>query len=248
MASHTSVSAIRLYDIVVSSPAKPYSPNPWKVRYALNFKGVQFATEWVAQLDIPATRKRLGLDPVRFLANGEPLHTLPVLQDVSNDKLVGDSFDIAVYLDEQYPDAPRLFHHSLGLYAAFNAHINSIFTNGVILCTQGVSFKPGTEAQCKAEFCRRANVQAWEQLVVTGEARQGVLDAFKVALGDAAKYFRFSEGPFLGGKAPDYADMIIGGWLMFFSLTVAEWEDIRTWDNGLWGKLHDGLEPYRGTW
>jgi hypothetical protein len=74
------------------------------------------------------------------------------------------------------------------------------------------------------------------------------LNAFQVALGEAAKYFRFSDGPFIGGKEADYADIIIGGWLMFLSQTIPEWEEIRTWHGGLWGKLHDGLEPYRGTW
>ncbi|KAI0906776.1 hypothetical protein F4823DRAFT_605627 [Ustulina deusta] len=249
MAPDTSSSdPILFYDIASGPPVRPFAPNPWKARYALNFKRADFVTEWVDVPEVTSTRQSLGLDPVRFFSDGEPFHTLPVIKDTPTNTLVGDSFDIAVYLDKRYPNGPALFRHSIGLYAAFNTHIDSIFPAGGILFSEGFPFNPETEEKSKAEFCRRAGVKTWDELTVRGEERRKVVSAYEVSLGQVAKYFRFSDGPFIGGAEADYADIIIGGWLMLLSQTVAEWEEIRTWHGGVLGKLHDALEPYRGTW
>ncbi|KAI1456414.1 hypothetical protein F4805DRAFT_475946 [Annulohypoxylon moriforme] len=196
----------------------------------------------------PMEGPSLGADPVRFFADGEPFYTLPVIKDPATNEVVGDSFDIAVYLEKKYPDSPSLFKHLIGLYAAFNAHIDSIFPKGGILFSEGFPFDPVNEEQVKAEFCRRAGLQSWDQLTVRGEERRKVVEAYEGQLGEAAKYFKYSDGPFIGGAEPDYADFIIGGWLMMLSEIVAEWKEIRTWHGGVWGRLHDALEPYRGTW
>ncbi len=248
MASTSSSDPILFYDIASGPPIRPFAPNPWKARYALNFKRANFVTQWVDLSEVTSTRKGLGADPVRFFSDGEPFYTLPVIKDTSTNKVVGDSFDIAVYLDEKYPNGPLLFRHSIGLYAAFNTHIDSIFPMGAVFFSDGFPFNPETAEQCKAEFCRRIGAKSWDALIVRGEERRKAVSAFQAALGEAAKYFRFYDGPFIGGKEADYADIIIGGWLMLLSQTVAEWEEIRTWHGGVWGKLHDALEPYRGTW
>ncbi|GAP85415.1 putative glutathione s-transferase [Rosellinia necatrix] len=249
MASASASGPLVFYDIVSGPPVRPYAPNPWKTRYALNFKRADFVTEWVDLTEVESTRKRLGADPVRFFADGAPFYTLPVVEDASaGGAVVGDSFDIAVYLDKKYPEAPPLFRHSIGIYAAFNAHIDSIFPTGGILFTDGQPLNPATAEQTKAACCRRFGAKSWNELTVRGDERRKVVATYQTALGEAAKYFRFSDGPFIGGKEPDYADIIVGGWLMFLSLTVAEWVEIRTWHGGVWGKLHDALEPYRGTW
>ncbi|KAI1390714.1 uncharacterized protein F4822DRAFT_161974 [Hypoxylon trugodes] len=235
------------YDIAAGSPIHPHAPNPWKARYALNFKRANFTTKWVDLSEVKSTRMSLGVAPVRFFANGEPFYTFPLLKDGST--ILGDSFGIAVHVDKKYPDSPSLFKHSIGLYAAFNAHIDTVFTAGAQLCAASMPFSPETEEKCKAEFCRRAGVKSYDELIVHGEAKKKVKDAFQAAIGEAAKYFKFSEGPFIGGKEPDYADMIVGGWLMFYCTTIpGDWEDIRGWHGGVWGRLHDALKPYRGEW
>ncbi|RWA11993.1 hypothetical protein EKO27_g3123 [Xylaria grammica] len=239
---------ILFYDIASGPPVHPYSPNPWKSRYALNFKRANFVTKWVDMPDVPATRQSLGVDPVRFYGDGRPYPTLPIIKDPSTNTVVGDSFDIAVYLEKQYPDAPLLFRNSIGLYAAFNAHIDSIFPTGGPLFTDGLPLNPETAEQTKAKILKQWGKTTWEEFAVRGEERSKALSAYQASLGEAAKYFRFSDGPFIGGQEPDYADLIIGGWLMFVSEVLPEWEEVRAWHGGVWGKLHDGLEPYRGTW
>ena len=245
MPSTTSPSdPIIFYDIASGPPVHPYAPNPWKARYALNFKRANYVTRWVDLADVTSTRKNLGADPVRFFSDGEPFYTLPIIQDKANDMVVGDSFDIAVYLDKIYPDGPPWFRNSIALYAAFNSHMDSIFPIAAPLCSQYIPFNPETADQCKAEFCRRIGVKTWDELIVRGEARRRILDSLQTALGEVAKYFRFSDGPFVGGEEADHADFILGGWLMLLN-QVPEWEEIRTWHGGVWGRLHDSLKPYR---
>ncbi|KAK8098364.1 uncharacterized protein PG998_013850 [Apiospora kogelbergensis] len=244
MASSTSSSdPIVFYDIASGPPVHPFAPNPWKARYALNFKCAHFTTEWVDLADVTSVRKRLGADP--------PFYTLPLLKDPSADNtVVGDSFDIAVYLERKYSEAPSLFPNasSIGLYASFNAHMDNVFPMGAALASQGMPFNPETEEQCKAEFCRRMGGQDVRRAHCARRGAEEDLGRVSEFLGRCGQILPVLGWPFHWGQKADYADIIIGGWLMMFCETVPEWNEIREWHGGLWGKLHDALKPYRGTW
>ena len=43
-----------LYDVAFAAPydKNNCAPNPWKARYALNFKGAAYSTQWVQMPDI----------------------------------------------------------------------------------------------------------------------------------------------------------------------------------------------------
>ena len=72
-----------------------------------------------------------------------------------------------------------------------------------------------------------------------------MLEDFKKALGELAELYRKNtEGPFLEGATLSYADLIVGAWLSFVKATSKEWEDIRTWHDGIFGKLHQALDKY----
>ncbi|KAI1374716.1 hypothetical protein F4677DRAFT_446980 [Hypoxylon crocopeplum] len=238
---------IIFYDIASGPPVAPYAPNPWKTRYALNFKGVDYKTEWVELPDVTSIRKKLDAAPVRFFGDGEPFHTLPVIEDQSTGRTVGDSFDIAVYLDKTYPNSPSLFAPStISLHAAFNAHVDRIFTSGYLLFSHGLPFNPKTAVQSKAEFERRAGV-FWDELTVRGEERKWELEKYRASLGELARFLRRGEGPFVGGKTASYADLIIGAWLKFMSVTIEEWDEIQWWHDGLWGDLYRLLQEKYGS-
>lgn len=98
----TESSPLVLYDI--SSPRVPrsYAPNPSKARLALSFKRAPFRTTWVDMLDIPLTRQGLNCPPTRHLDDGSDFFTLPVLHNPISGQTIGDSFDIATYLDTTF--------------------------------------------------------------------------------------------------------------------------------------------------
>ena len=107
-------------------------------------------------------------------------------------------------------------------------------------------FDPATAEASRAEFVRRTGVARWEELEIPpgSEERREKLAAFEAALGSglAGWFVKRVEGPFLEGKLPMYADMIIGGWLQMMRNCLPEWEELRGWHGGLWGRLFDGLE------
>ncbi|KAL2756277.1 hypothetical protein ACRALDRAFT_1056933 [Sodiomyces alcalophilus JCM 7366] len=273
-AGATSAPCITLYDIAFASPCdkNTCAPNPWKARYALNFKGVTYSTEWVQMADIAKVRRGLGVPACRKFADGTDYYTLPVLKDPSTGSCIGDSFDIAHYLQTTYPDAgagdlfpPQqldyvcpgsilipLTERSDNVhpeYVRFNDNVDMAFTLHVQLMMHGMRWDPACEAAIQAEFARRAGVGSWDDLSVSGEARDKLRASLRDTLRDlAAMYQRDTTGPFLLGSRPSYADIIVGGWLSMMSRTLPEheWEEIQTWYDGVFGKLHAALQERFG--
>ncbi|KAK5163569.1 uncharacterized protein LTR77_010518 [Saxophila tyrrhenica] len=260
---------IIFYDIASNEPARTFAPNPWKSRFALNFKGLAYRTQWVDLPDICSVRQELGVGANRTLPNGEPFHTLPMIKDHSTGNLVGDSFEIALHLDRTYPDAPRLIlPNTTGLTAAFNNRIDSIFTPYAILVDQ-MPFREPEAA--KAVMLKRFGATSWDDLKLSPDAREATFLAFEAALGELAKAYqhmggttdhvwraggtdkamsqrsgREEVGPWLDGEGPVYADFVVGAWLKMLEMGMAmeEWERVRGWQGGLWGRIVDALEPW----
>jgi len=261
-----------LYDIALRPPVQETccSPNPWKARMALNFKSLPYSTNWVPLPDVEKVRRGLKLPPCRKFADGTDFFTLPIVEDPNTNSLIGDSFDIATHLQKTYPSlgAGDLFptqtldftHDLASLvplsdcsssefpeYAKFNTNVDGAFTMHVQLTVQGFPFDPAAEEVCKAEFVRRAGVSRFEDFALEGEARRKTMDLFRGMLGGLGKLFqRDVSGPFLLGQTASYGDIIVGAWLQMYRVTLrpSEWEEVRSWHDGLFGRLHDALETF----
>ncbi|KAJ6787608.1 hypothetical protein PWT90_05009 [Aphanocladium album] len=272
--THATQQSITLYDIAQKPPVEESccAPNPWKARFALNFKQLPYSTRWVGMLDIATVRKELGAPPCRKFAGGEDFYTLPVIKDPAHDAVVGDSFDIAVYLDKTYPGAgggalfpeqpldfefkpvvgfPTLLtlpnNDSHPGYGRFNLNADTLFTTFSSLIAGGMPLDPATEKEVKAEFARRAGVGPDQEFTLEGEARQATLESFEAALGDLGKlYNENADGPFVLGKQVSHADFIVGAWLRMYVVAMPkdEWQLLKTWHNGTFGRLHDALDAY----
>lgn len=235
------------------TPFPAHPPLTLLTSYALNLKSIPYRTEWVELPDVKATRIAHGVAPVRSHADNTDFHTLPMIHDPNTSTYVGDSFDIAVYLDAQYPDSsngkPRLMAPgTIGVHRVFNAHVDALFTRHVILAMEGLLFNPATAEASKAEFARRANVGSWEDLRVKGSARAKLLEAFQAELEAFGRLWPQGGGdgggPFLEGETVGYADFIVGGWLGMLSVTLPEWGQLCEWQGGRWGRLHEALRPW----
>ncbi|KAI1135190.1 hypothetical protein F5Y05DRAFT_184351 [Hypoxylon sp. FL0543] len=255
------------YDIAMRRPA---SVNPWKARLALNFKDIAHKTIWVPLPDIGKVRRGLGVPACRKLADGSDFHTLPILVDPNTGAKIGDSFDIAVYLQQMYPDsgdgdlfppqvldytcdqdlpawAPPLTKPRKGEYAEyarFNMHVDRAFSAHVGLMGYYIPFDSQAS---RDELVRRAGVKSWDDFLVTGEAREKMMESLWLMLGGLAKLFsRDASGPFILGARASYADLIVGGWLhmMHGTLLYGEWREVRGWHGGVFGRLFDGLQKY----
>ncbi|PQE33487.1 glutathione s-transferase protein [Rutstroemia sp. NJR-2017a WRK4] len=263
-----------LYDI--SSPIQPrsYAPNPSKARLTLSFKRVPFKTTWVDIPDIANVRKSLNCPATRKFDDGSDFYTLPMLQDPASGRVVGDSFDIANYLEDTFPDSGGClfppdstrtgldyesphkdtpFYAPLTTnqgskneaYAKFNVNVDATFSAHVMLVAHYMPFNPNTAEATKALFVKRAHMNSWDDFSVQGEAREHLKTKFKEALTSLAQLFMVHEtGPYLEGEQANYADLIVGGWLNMFSVTMPaeEWKDFRTWHGGVFARLHDALQ------
>lgn len=242
-----------LYDI--SSPRMPrsYAPNPSKARLALSFKAVAFKTHWVDILDIPRTRQGLHCPAVRKLDDGSDFYTLPMLQNPETGEVVGDSFDIANYLELHYPEsggclfpkdstrtgldyqspskdsvfyAPVTTHQGKPNieYAEFNTHVDCTFSANIGAFAQGMPFNPETAEEVKALFAKRAHLPSWDVLKFEGEVRAQMIASFKENIASLAALFAVHDGPYLEGDKANYADLIVGGWLNMLSNIMPEEE------------------------
>jgi glutathione S-transferase len=258
---------IVFHDIASDAPARTFAPNPWKTRYALNLKGLDYTTKWIDMPDIPKLREELGVKATRTLPDGKPFHTLPILKD--GDIVIGDTFEIAVYLDNAYSDAPKLFRpNTIGLTAAFNAQIDTLFTPFSALCSKMPFREPEPALDV---FVKRLGVSCWDDLQLSEEQKKAIWVTMENGLGELAKAYshmggttdhflrpsgtakeqaqkagRREAGPFLDGDGPAYADFIVGAWLKMLQMSMEpdDWERVRGMQDGLWGRVVDALERW----
>lgn len=225
-------------------------------RYALNFKrvhcGLDYETSWTELTEVTTVRKGLGAPPCRkHFLDSTDFYTLPVIVDHTStcDQVVGDSFEIAVYLDKAYPTSQQLLpDNTVASYRDFNAQVDRVFTEYVVLGAHTMPLNPETAAKTRAEFCRRASRKDWEEFAVRGDERAAMLNRFEKALGQLAELYaeKGSGLDLLRGATPTYADFIVGGWLWMMKEVLPEWGMVRTWQDGLWAKVHDTLSETYG--
>ncbi|KAI5782373.1 hypothetical protein DFH27DRAFT_579249 [Peziza echinospora] len=217
---------IVLYDIAFYKPynVSTSAPNPWKARYALNFKAVPYSTRWVSMLDISSVRKSLGIPAGRKFADGTDFYTLPCLVDSANDVKLGDSFDIATYLQDTYPaagvgelfPAQELEFRCPGLpeevlvplskerdvggdrvraeYARFQTHVDMAFSFHAQLSVSGMRWDEEINGAVRAEFARRTGLPSWEALQIQGDARAELLEKLRATLGALGDMLGRDEG------------------------------------------------------
>ncbi|KAL2176113.1 beta-glucosidase/beta-xylosidase [Thermothelomyces heterothallicus CBS 202.75] len=208
---------ITFYDIILDPTAYPISPNPWKTRYALNFAKVPYLTTWVPLAAVAETRNALQLPANRKHADGSDFPTLPIIRDPlaatasGSEVVVGDSFDIALHLQNTYlsnnppssssndPSSAaagqqqqqgQLFpadgSGTVALHRAFNAFVDQIFSQyGAPLAGFYMPLDPRTAESDKAAFVRRIpGVTRWEDLEIPkgSEVRSKMLAEFESAL------------------------------------------------------------------
>jgi|RhiMethySRZTD1v2_1073278.scaffolds.fasta_scaffold600014_1 glutathione S-transferase len=76
------------------------SPFSWRIRYALAHKGIDFEVHPVRFVDVDIIRRLSGQ------------HLTPIIDD--NGKVTHETWDIATYLEDRFPDRPSLFESSAG--------------------------------------------------------------------------------------------------------------------------------------
>lgn len=221
--------AIKLYDLAGAEDDHRFSPYCWRIKMALAHKGLEFAT-----LPWRFTEKD------RIAASGQG--SVPVMED--GDRYLHDSWEIAGYLDETYPDAPALFPNqeakSTTLFVKFwTERVLHPLLMRLIL----TDVHKGLHEKDKDYF--RSSRE--KMLGTTLEAVCEDAETHLANLGKGLAPLRatLEAQPFLGGDTPSFADYIVFGafqWARCSSpVEVLPREDsVRAWRQRLLD-LHDGL-------
>ncbi len=220
---------ITLYDLAGADDNHRFSPHCWRARMALAHKGLEVnAVPWRFTEKDAIAKTGQGATPV--IVDGE--------------RWVHDSWDIALYLDEAYPDRPALFDgpQSMAHAQFIRRWCDRVVHPGIIKLIL-VDIFDGLHEKDQPYF-RESREKRFgmtlEDFVADPEA---FLPQFRQSL--TPLRVTLTDQPFLGGEQPSFADYIVFGAFQWArtcsSLELVEADDpIADWRGGLLG-LYGGL-------
>ncbi|PPR05024.1 hypothetical protein CVT24_010217 [Panaeolus cyanescens] len=241
---------IIFYDIDSNLPGRAFSPNTWKTRFTLNYKGIPYKTEWFEFVDIQSHCESLSIVPKSRRSNGELYYSLPAIWDTTTGVKMCESLEILEYLEKTYPDQPTLFPgNTKGLQLAFQEGIMHTGFSALfpfIIPDEIPVFSPRSR-----EFFVSSREQymgiALKDMKPTGERAEKEWAKFKAGLEVLSGWYEATDGPFLMGDTIGWADIAMASWILWIKLVYENdprWKDVSSWSGGRWERLLDDVKPY----
>lgn len=168
--------------------------------------------------------------------------TIPVIRD--SERVIADSFAIALYLDEAYPDRPALFAgdggKSMGRFIERWSQLTLHPYFGVATLMEEVGL---LEPESAAYFRKSREARFGRTLEEVATDRDAKLSAFRSALEPLRSMLTYQ--PFIGGSSPLFPDYIVFGAFQWVRTTTA-FQVLEANDPvNIWFErcldLHDGL-------
>jgi glutathione S-transferase len=248
---------ITLFDIPSHLPNKhSSSPFTWRIRLALNYKGIPYTTQWVPTYDIKTVCEANGLPPTETTSDGSPFYTLPAIidsTDPNNIVRISDSHAIAEYLDKTYPDHPLNPNDARTKEVAQYVVKNIFPPLSPLFFAEYKNVAPERLLAHYAEVCKTRYKTTLEAIASKAgspgsKEREGLWEA----LHEGLKGVGFEEaGPWLdGGENPTYKDFIVVAALANFYLSSRDtegWSRLMLWDGGKWKRLWEASQKYSHT-
>jgi glutathione S-transferase len=186
---------LKLYELVGADENRPFSPFVWRTRMALAHKGLS------AQSIPWCFTEKEAIAPHKS-------DKVPVLLD--SDRPIVDSWVIANYLEDTYPDRPSLFGGEGGRAMArmLNWWGDVTVVGGMFPLI--VADIPGHLKPVDAAYFRKSREARFgKPLEEVTANRDKAVEGFRKSLDPLRLTLRTQ--PFLGGAAPNYADYIVFG-------------------------------------
>jgi glutathione S-transferase len=221
-----------LYDLVNQKQAH-FSPNSWRVRMALAHKGLSFEVRDLLFGDVP-----------RISATGDK-RTIPTIEHAGHQ--VTDSWEIVRYLDDAFPNTPRLIAdaaHSAESHVLkfFQYWVQTTLHAGIarlVMLDLHNSLHPDDHAYFRSS--REKQIQKTLEDFQAG--RETRVDDFRKSLQPLR--LALGQSPFVSGDQPGYADYLAFGAFQWARLSspfklLAEDDIIHAWFERCLD-LYDGL-------
>lgn len=220
---------ILLYDLVGADEGLPFSPHCWKAKMALAHKGLTFEVVPTRFLDVATIE-------------GGIAKTVPVIRD--GEHVVSDSFSIALYLDEAYPDRPTLFGGEGGrALARFVERWSQLTVHPFLGAAALLDLHDFQDQDNKGYFRQSREKRFGRPLEEVTGGRDAGLAAFRSSLEPLRSILTYQ--PWIGGASPLFADYIVFGALQWVRVVspyrfLADDDPIADWF-GRCLDLHGGL-------
>jgi glutathione S-transferase len=221
--------SLTLYELV-DGEGRRYSPYCWRIRMALAHKGLEAATELCWHSD------------TKLAFSGQSL--VPVLVDGA--RVVSDSWNIACYLDEAYPDRPPLMDGEQGRsFAKFvNRWTDTVVGRPLVRSLYLDIWKTLHPDADRDGFRRRREERNGATLEALRANRDKDFEEFNRAIAPLDHLLR--DQAYVAGSAPAYVDYIVFGTLQMprrlgdIDPLAGEHGAIRSWRDSM-RKLFGGL-------
>ncbi|KAF4494680.1 glutathione S-transferase [Fusarium agapanthi] len=198
-----------LFDLPSRDPVGAWSLNPWKTRFLLNFKGIDYKTEWLEYPDIKPT-----LEPHVSANPSTGTWTIPTIKFPDGEYIM-DSNNILERVEKDHPepsvhkDSPvlaKLFSIMPNIMSALRPVYFYTVPNN-ILSEKSIPYWHETRSKMAGQpieelHKEKGGQQAWDNAKAHIQEVEALLK-------------ENSEGPFFLGKTPSYADFVWGGFLIF---------------------------------
>lgn len=220
--------ALKLFDLAGADAAVRFSPFCWRARMALAHKGLEVET-------VPwrFTEKEV----IAFSGQGR----VPVLVD--GERVVHDSFAIARYLEEAYPDRPSLFGGPVGEgLTLFVKNWTERAIHPLLLRLVLPELFAGLAEIDKGYFRESREARFGAPLEAVAVAPAEGLPALRAALTPARA--TLEQQPFLAGGDPAFADYLLFGAFMW-ARAVSRIELLET-DDPVHGWMERLLDAFDG--
>lgn len=195
---------ITLYSLCGADASRPFSPHCWKVVMALHHKGLAFEERPLAFTAIPATENGFS-------------KTVPLLRD--GQELISDSFRIALYLEETYPEAPGLFGGQGGVAAArFVEGYSQTVVHGAVTRIALIDIHDMLAPADQVYFRKSREERLGRSFEQMAAGREEAIAAFPASL-QPLRHMLASH-PFVGGATPLFGDYILFGALQWLRITT----------------------------
>ena len=218
-----------LYTLSGTDKTRHFSPHAWKTALSLAHKGLDYQLEPVGFTQIP-------------VIENAATKTVPLLRD--GDRLIPDSFAIALHLEETYPDRPSLFGGEGGKATArfiesWTQTVLQAALIRIILMDIHDCLEPVDQAYYRAS--REARFGTTLEAVLDIGAAE--LQAFPARLEPLRAMLKKQN--FIGGDSPLFADYIVFGALQWARITspkaiLVAGDSVTDWFERCLD-LHDGL-------
>jgi glutathione S-transferase len=210
-----------MYDLAGAEPNRRFSPYCWRTRLALAHKNLPVETI-----------------PWRFTEKAEiaPSNQIFVPVLVDGDRWVSDSWTIANYLEDQYPNAPSLFgcEAARSLTRLYSTFADSLV--GAMFPFVALDILHHVAEQDRSYFRETREKRVGTTLEAFVAGRDSKLPTFRAGL--ASLRATLKSQPFFGGDQPLYADYAVFGpfqWARCISpfALLEEGDPVRLWRDRL---------------